>query len=224
GAPNRPLSLLDVIPQGQTDGNAVEYSREEAGSSNNAGGKADGSALDDSKLDLAQVTDPIRNVGTYLRVSHGIIEDNAAPASFIDHRLMQMADAALERGIITGTGNSGTLGGFAATKRTVAFTGETGEAMQETINRMKYAVYGAEYVPDFVIVSPGDWGALERGDLAGMTGALNYLGQGLVPHLWGVPVVASPHVADDTGIVGSSTGCMLLNRSGIAVQAYEQDA
>jgi hypothetical protein len=39
---------------------------------------------------------------------------------------------------------------------------ETGEIALDSLNRAKYAIIGADYMPNVIILNPADWGAIER--------------------------------------------------------------
>ena len=100
----------------------------------------------------------------------------------------------------------------------------------DAANRAKYQVTGSDYIADVFIVNPEDWGRMERkkvgsGDdrYVGADGAINYIQGGLVPTLWGLPVVLSNSLAAGTFICTSVAALMYWDRQQTTVEIFDQN-
>lgn len=220
----RALRVQDIIPQNVTTGNAVEYVRELA-FTNSAAETAEADAKPQSSLTFALETAPVRTIAHYLRLSKQIREDAPALAGYIDLRLRYGVDLRKENQIIGGTGTGQNLKGITANGNYTAFSPTAGETELDSLNRMKYKVVAADYVPTGIIINPTTWGGIERikgdDDHYVIGNPLNPYG----PNLWGLPVVVSNAVTAGKAIVaGFDMAMMVWNRQGTIVEIFEQDA
>lgn len=227
----RALSVLDFVPMGATASNQIEYTREASWTSN-AAETAEGLAKPQSDLTFELISDPVRTIAHWLKVSKQVMDDAPALSSYIDRRLRHGVRQKLQRQILQGNGTSPNISGLNQTGRHTDFTPSTGENQFDSINRAKYAVIGADYQPNFIMLNPADWGAMERlkvgsSDdryLAGSAqAALSYIQNGLVPLIWGLPVVASNDVESGKFFLGDSNAMQLFMRQGATVEMFEQD-
>lgn len=229
GGAFRALGLLDFVPQGVTSSNSVEYTRESSWT-NDAGETKEGASKPESDLTFELVNSPVRTIAHWIKVSKQVMDDAPALASYIDRRLRHGVLVRLQNQIVAGNGTSPNLSGILDSGNFTSVTAATGDHALDFANRLKYAVIGADYAPSFYLINPADWGAMERlkkgtGDESyiGAEGAISYLQNGLIPMLWGLPVVASNSVTQGQLVCAASDAMMLWNRQGVAVEMYEQD-
>lgn len=227
--PFRSLNLLDFIPTGVTGSNLIEYTKDDA-FTNNAAETADNTTKPESDQTFTLVSAPVRTIAHWIKVSKQVMDDAPAVATYIDRRLRHGVLNRLQSQIVNGSGSAPDLAGILASGNSTEVTAESGDNGLDFANRLKYAVIAAEYAPSVYFINPADWGALERlkvgtGDASyiGANGAINYLQSGLVPTLWGLPVVASNAIPAGTLICAASDAMMLWQRSGVVVEAFEQD-
>lgn len=225
----RALNLLDFVPQGVTSSNSVEYTKESSWT-NDAAETKEGGSKPESDLTFELVNAPVRTIAHWIKVSKQVMDDAPALASYIDRRLRNGVLVRLQAQIVAGDGTSPNLSGILDSGNYTSLTAGTGDNALDFANRLKYAVIAADYVPSFFLVNPTNWGAIERlkkgtGDASyiGAEGAISYLQNGLVPLLWGLPVVASNSVTAGQLICAASDAMMLWNRQGVAVEMFEQD-
>lgn len=227
----RALSVLDFVPMGATASNQIEYTRE-ASWTNNAAETAEGGSKPQSDLTFELISDPVRTIAHWLKVSKQVMDDAPALSSYIDRRLRHGVRQKLQRQILRGNGTAPNITGLDQTGRHTDFTPSSGDNQFDSINRAKYAVIGADYQPNFIMLNPADWGAMERlkvgsSDdryLAGSANAaLSYIQNGLVPLIWGLPVVASNDVESGKFFLGDSNAMQLFMRQGATVEMFEQD-
>ena len=229
GGAFRALNLLDFVPQGMTSSNSVEYTRELSWT-NDAAETAEGGAKPESDLTFELVNAPVRTIAHWIKVSKQVLDDAPALASYVDRRLRHGVQVRLQNQIVAGNGTSPNLSGILDSGNYTAVTAATGDNALDFANRLKYAVIGADYAPSFFLVNPTDWGAMERlkkgtsdDSYIGAEGAIGYLQNGLVPLLWGLPVVMSNSITSGQMICAASDAMMLWNRQGVAVEMFEQD-
>lgn len=225
----RGLSILDFVPRGTTGSNAIEYTKE--GTFTNAAAEtAEAGQKPETDLTFTLENAPVRTIAHILKLSKQIMDDAPAVASYADRRLAYGVRLRLEQQIINGNNTAPNLGGVLAAGNSTATAVGAATNFFDYANTLKYAVIGADYQPDFYWVNPADWSAAEmvkRGSAdaayVAASGAVSYTADGLVPRLWGLPVVASNSVPVGTVVAGSSDAMMLWERQGVTVEMFEQD-
>ena len=227
--PFRQLTVLPTVQRGQTTSNVVYYSRELAWT-NNAAETAENTTKPESDLTFEEVTENVRTIPHFIKVSKQALDDSTFLASYIDRRMSHGVRQHIESQIINGDGTGVNLSGWLATGNSVETVTTGLDTIYDVINKMKYEIIGADYVADYVYFNPQDWAKVETtkrgtGDNAyvGASGAVTYVNNGLTPLLWGLPVVASNAVPVGTAIVKSRDADMYLSRNDTIVEMFEQD-
>jgi len=229
GGAFRGLRILDAIPQGVATGNTVHYTRELL-FTNNAAEKAEGTQKPESVLTFEGVDVPVRTIAHFLKVSKQVLDDAPALQSYIDSRMRYGVQLRVEQQIVNGNGTSPNLSGILDSGNYTVLTANSADNDLDFANRAKYAVIASDYMPSFYMINPADWGRIERlkkgtGDASyiGAEGAVAYLQNGLVPTLWGLPVIASNSVPASTLVCMSSDAVMFWNRQGTTVEIFDQN-
>ena len=224
----RALNLLDFVQTGTTGSNQIEYTRE-ASFTDGAAETAEGAVKPESDVTFELVNDPVRTIAHWLKASKQVMDDAPMLASYIDQRLAHGVRRRLQSQILNGNGTAPNLAGLSATGRSTAFTPTASELALDALNRAKYLVIAADYQPNFILLNPADWGALERVKVTGGEyiasggAALSYINGGMTPLVWGLPVVASNDVTAGNFFLGDSSAMQLFMRQGVAVEMFEQD-
>jgi HK97 family phage major capsid protein len=221
----RSLRLRDLIPQGTTTSNAVEYTKELL-FTNNAAETAEGAQKPESVLTFELASAPVATIAHFLKVSKQVLEDATALQSYIDTRLRYGVELRYDNQILNGNGSGQNISGVLDSGNYTAFTPETGDNQLDSINRAIEQVITADYAPTGIILSPADWHAIERlkvgtsddryivGDPTGVMG----------PMLWGLPVVVTNNLASGKLVVAAfDIAYQVWNRSGTVVEIFEQD-
>lgn len=221
----RMLRVSDILPQGTTTSNAVEYVRELA-FTNNAAETNEGVKKPESSLTFELVNAPVKTIAHWLKASKQVLEDAPALQSYIDTRLRYGVEYRWDAQLLNGDGTSPNLSGLTDSGNYTAFTPLTGENALDSINRAIYAVYAADYAPTAIIMNPADWGAIERIKVSGSdnryvvgnpTGVLG-------PVLWGLPVIVTNAMTQGKFMVAAfDIVAQVWNRSGTVVEMFEQD-
>lgn len=227
----RQLTVLDAIPMGATGSNQIEYTRENV-FTNNAAETAEGGSKPQSVNTFQLISDPVRTIAHWLKLSKQVLDDAPALQSYVDRRLRHGLRQRLETQILTGNGTSPNIEGLSASGRHTAFTPTSGENQFESLNRAKYAVAGADYMANAIFINPADWGAMERlktgitnddSFLASDGAAMSYVNNGLQPMIWGLPVIASNAVTSGKFYLLDTNAIQMFMRQGATVEMFEQD-
>lgn len=230
GGAFRQLRIMDVIPKGAASGNTIHYTRENL-FTNNAAERAEGVLKPESVLTFEGVDAPVRTIAHFLKVSKQVLDDAPALQSYIDTRLRYGVNLRIEQQVLNGNGTSPNLSGILDTGNFTSLTAATDDNDFDFANRAKYTVIASDYMPSAYLINPADWGRMERlkvgvtGDARyiGADGVVGYLQGGLVPTLWGLPVIASNSVPAGTLVCLSSDATMFWQRQGTVVEIFDQN-
>lgn len=226
GGASRMLKISEILPQGVTASNTVEYTKELL-FTNNAAETNEGVASTESVLTFDLANAFVASIRTHLYASKQVLDDAPMLASYIDTRLRYASDVRLDTQLLTGNGTSPNISGMLDTGNFTAFTPTTGENALDGINRGIEAVFLADYAPTAIILNPADWFAIERLKVNAGTDDRYIIGNpstGLMPVLWGYPVIVSNAMTAGQFLVASfDIAYQQWNRAGTTVQAYEQD-
>lgn len=222
GGAFRALNLLDLVPTGTATGNTVHYTRELT-FTNSAAETAEGAQKPESTLTFEGVDVPVRTIPHFLKVSKQVLDDAPALESYIDRRLSYGVRKKLEEQIINGDGTSPNISGMLDTGNFTSLTAASGDDNFDFANKAKYKVIDSDYQADFYLINPADWGKMERTINATSGDAVGYLQNGLIPTLWGMPVITSNSVPAGKLICASSDAMMYWNRQNATVEIFDQN-
>jgi len=231
GGAFRPLTVVDLLPRGETGSNQVHYTRETAWS-NGAAETAEGATKQEATLTFAGIDAPVRTVAHWIKTSVQVLEDAPALQAYIDGRMKHGVEQRLEEQVIAGDGTDSNMSGLTDTGNHTDLTVVTGDNDLDAASRAKYQVIGADFQPSLYIVNPEDWGRMERKrtgissdetPVAGAGNATKYLADGMQPMLWGLPVAISKSMPEGEFICMSRDAVMLWDRQLAAVEFFAQD-
>lgn len=227
GGAFRQLRVRDILNTGVATGNTVHYTRELT-FTNNAAETAEAAQKPETVLTFEGVDTPVRTIAHFLKVSKQVLDDAPALQSYIDRRLRYGVEIRMEQQIINGNGTSPNLSGMLDSGNFTSLTAASGDTDFDFANKAKYKVIESDYMADYYLINPADWGVMERikttdGEYIGSTSAIGYLQNGLVPTLWGLPVIASNSVPQGTLIAGARDASMFWQRQGTTVEIFDQN-
>lgn len=213
------LQLLDVIPQGATNGNMVTGVREDT-FTNAANTVTQGSAKPQTTLSFAQVNVPIQTIAHYVKASSQLLQDSAAAATYIDTRLRYGLNLALENQVMTGNSAAPNLSGLTFSGNYTAYTPSANtDTVYDAIIHMKYTLMANGFQADTVVVNASDWATLltvKGTDNVYAFGA-PALASGVNP--LGLRVVISPSISAGNIMVAQfETAAMLWKRQDATVE------
>ena len=231
--PNSVISLFDQI---ETDQNAYSY-LEETTFTNNAAEAAEGATVGECALAFTEQSESIRKMGVFLPVTDELLSDVSGIQGYINSRLQTMIKLRLDSQLLSGDGTAPNLEGLLdagkASVGSTAFGSYSGN-----LGRIG-ALYGAitdirvnAFVePDAIVMHPNDWNSVVT-DLTGFAGdatagyaanvplfiASGAMGNAPVASIWGLKVVATTAIPENTVLVGKFGGgdaAQVVMRNGI---------
>ncbi|WP_443690413.1 phage major capsid protein [Pseudomonas sp.] len=219
-APQRRLTIRDLLAPGATGSNAVEYVRE-TGFTNNAAIVGEGLAKPYSELTFALENANVRTIAHLFKGSRQILDDAAALQSYIDARARYGLLLAEEAQLLYGNGTGNNLHGIIPQAQAYAAPiGITVEAAQR-IDRIRLALLQAtlaEFPSTGIVLNPIDWAAIELLKDGEGRYIIGKPQEGTSPRLWNLPVVETQAIVQDQFLVGSfNLAAQIFDRMGIEV-------
>ncbi len=215
GAPERKLTIRDLLMPGRMDGNALEFVQE-TGFTNSAAPVAEGAKKPESDLKFDLKTTTAKVIAHYMKASRQILDDASQLQSYIDGRLRYGLAFKEEQQILNGDGTGQNLLGIIP--QATAYVRPTGvtttaESKLDTLRFAMLQAILAEYPASGHVLNPIDWAAIETlKDTSGQYIIGNPQG-GLNPTLWGLPVAETQAIAAGKFLTGAfSMGAQLFDR------------
>jgi HK97 family phage major capsid protein len=226
----RSLNVLDLIPTGTTTSDVIKFGKENT-ITNAAAETAQGADAPESTITYTSETENVEIIPTQIKVAKQALRDAPMLQSSINARLGHMVRHRLQTQIISGNGTAPNLSGLETTGNHTDFTAATGESVLDAINRMKYAIVGADYEANLAILNPADWGVVERTKTAtsnedyayGNGNGITYVNNGLMALAWGLPVALTNDLTSGRGIVMDRFACQVFMRENLSISMSDSD-
>ena len=220
--PNAVIGLFDQI---ESDQNAFAY-LEETTFTNNAAEAAEGAAVGEAALAFTEQTEAIRKIGVFIPVTDELLSDVNGIQGYVNSRLQTMLKLRLDGQLISGNGTAPNLEGLLdAGKSSVgssdfnSYNGNLGRigAIYNAITDIRVNSFTE---PDAIVMHPSDWNQIVTSvgaDFAGTSSAgyaeksplfvaAGGMGAGPMAQIWGVKVVPTTAIANNTVLVGRFGG------------------
>lgn len=219
-APQRRLTIRDLVAPGTTGSNAVEYVRE-TGFTNNAAIVGEGLAKPYSELTFALENANVRTIAHLFKGSRQILDDAAALQSYIDARARYGLLLAEEAQLLYGNGTGNNLKGIIPQAQAYAPPAGIVVAAEQRIDRIRLALLQAmlaEFPSTGIVLNPIDWAAIELLKDGEGRYIIGKPQDGTAPRLWNLPVVETQAIVQDQFLVGAfSLAAQIYDRMGIEV-------
>lgn len=215
------LRVRDLLAWGRTVSNAIEFFREKA-FTNSAAGVAELAAKPQSDITFEAVSTPVVTIAHWVKASRQILADVPQLQSYINTRLMYGLKLKEEAQLLNGAGTGGTLKGLIP--QATAYSAPEGVTVESEnkMDRLRLAILQAElagYPADGIVLSLADWTAIELSKDANKNYLIANPFGGIVPTLWGRPVVSSASMANNKFLVGAfGSSVQGFDREDISVQ------
>lgn len=220
----RRMTIRDLLAQGSTSSNIVEYEKE-VGFTNSAAPVAEGSVKPESNVQYEDATAPVRTIAHWMRASVQVLADAPALRSIIDQRLRYGLAFVEEQQILNGDGSGQNLSGLVteATAYSAAFTPTSATAI-DTLRLAALQVTLAEYGATGFVLNPTDWARIELTKDSQNRYIIGNPQSQLAPTLWGLPVVATQAMTVDKFLTGAfNMGAQIFDRQNATVEASTED-
>lgn len=223
GGAFKPLTVYESLAHAPASGNTVEGIRE-ASWTNSAAEVSEGTLKPESDLTFEPHDYPVRTIAHWLKVSKNLLSDSAAVASYIDNRLTYGVMERVDRQLMVGNGTAPNLSGILDSGNYTVYTPTSDDNLIDAINRAKWQLWAAGWIPDQVYVNPADWGAMElqKGSdghyLNGLPGVM------LTTNPFNVRVIPSPFVTPGQFAIGAFNRAVTVwDRQSVVVEAGYAD-
>jgi HK97 family phage major capsid protein len=223
GGAFKPLTIYGSLPHAPASGNSVEGIRE-ASFTNSAAEVAEGALKPESDLTFEPHDYPVRTIPHWLKVSKNLLADAPAVAAYIDNRLTYGVMERVDRQLMVGNGTSPNLSGILDSGNYTVYTPTSDDNLIDAINRAKWQLWAAGWVPDNAYVNPQDWGDMElqKGSdghyLNGLPGVM------LNTNPFNVRIIPSPFVPRGQFAIGAFARAVTVwDRQSVTVEAGYAD-
>jgi HK97 family phage major capsid protein len=232
----RELTLLDLIPTGQTTSNTIEYVKEKT-FTNAAATVAEATATTgtsglkpESTLEFEETSVSVRTIAHWIPVTNAMLADAPQIRSVIENRLIYGLNQELEDQILSGDGNApNMLGILASGLQTLGLAagatyGGTATVIDAAFAAMLQVQVTGLARPNGFVFHPVDWAAVRLSRENASTGTLGGYQFGPpsaagAATLWGRPVVESLGMTANTLLTGDfQLGCQLFDREQSAIK------
>jgi HK97 family phage major capsid protein len=213
----RPLRIRDVVTQGQTSSDTVEFVRVTT-ETNNTAPVAEATSTSggvgvkpESDLAFEKVTTPVKTIAHWIAATNRALSDAGQLRTLIDEFLRYGLEEELEDQMMTGDGTGENFTGISNISGTQSQSWDTDILTTLRKAKTKVRLVG-RMMPTAYLLHPNDWQTI---DLLQDNEARYYFGgparEG-TPTLWGLPVVESEAVPEGFGYVGDFRQCVLWDR------------
>lgn len=218
GLPQRPLTVRDLLAQGQTGSNAIEFAVQTART--NAAAPVPETTRkpeSDYKWDLKSF--PVRTIAHLVKASRQILDDAPGLRSTIDAEMRYGIQLTEENQLLMGDGTGANILGLVP--QASAYNGAFPVTGETAIDRLRLAALQGvlAFLPmDGYVLNPTDWARIET-IKDGMGRYLIGDPQGrIVPQLWNLPVSPSFAMPVGTFLTGAfKTAAQIFDRMAIEV-------
>jgi HK97 family phage major capsid protein len=230
--PVRQPRIVDLLTVTTTESNLIEYSAMIT-RTDVAAPTAKGTAYSDATYEWELREAPVRDIGQGIPAHRSELADQGQLEALLGTLLSVGVELALEDEVVSGDGTGQHLTGILETDginsvfRDVTTPERRVETLHRAITRERLTLFGE---PDGMVLHPTDYEEtiFEKTSSTGgyvWIGALSGLASGTPTQLWGKPVVITPAVPQNTGIVGNfKLGATVYMRAGVSVRASDSHA
>ncbi|RRW48569.1 phage major capsid protein, HK97 family [Pseudomonas luteola] len=221
-SPQRPLTLLDMLPSIPVTTGVFEYLQLEGYSNNAAFQIQEGQQKAEASMPTTVTQAQVATIAHWIQASAQVIDDAPALTQQIGNLLRYGLLAKLESAIVAGSGGQGQIKGLI--EQSVLFVPPAPAAAADAVGQAVTALQANGWNPGLIVLNPSDWFAIasEREEGKGQY----VLGSPRDPAplaLWGVPVVTTPSLGVGTALVLDPDQVAILDRMQPTLLASRDD-
>jgi HK97 family phage major capsid protein len=226
GVANRPLRVRDLLMQGRTNSNAIQYVQE-TGFTNAAATVSEtaGSTKPQSDLQFALQTSNVTTIAHWVQATRQILDDVPQLQSYINGRLQYGLGFVEDNQLLNGAGTGTDLNGIytAAT----AMTDQGIVSSPTKIDVLRAAILQATLAnlpATGIVLHPQDWFTIETAKDSQARYLVGDPQNRIQPRLWGLPVVETLAMTAGNLLVGSfEMGAQIFDRMDARVEISTED-
>ena len=225
---NRKVHLSDILPGGNVGpGNTFTFMRENGNGEGAIAPVAEGAMKPQIDLDLIEATVNVETIAGWLRVTRKAMNNIPGFISFLQSRLPEKFQRALDNQILYGNGSTPNLKGILTAGNFVASTSTSTVLIEKLIDDVATLEDTYERDATGILIRPVEYYGFFKNKA---TGSGEYdLPEGVTfvngqLYLFGIPVWASTAVNANDYVVGDfNMGAQLLTQEGMRIEFFEQD-
>jgi HK97 family phage major capsid protein len=229
-APQRMMTIRDLMPVGRTSSNLVQYTKENV-FTNSAGPQYTSPARENVTKPESGITFTLANAAVvtlahWIPVSRQVLDDAPQLQSYINGRLMYGLKLEEEDQILNGDGDGSNISGILDSGNYTAYNRTTtGDTEIDVIRRAITQAQLSEYMVDAIVLNPEDWEDIELQKASDLHYIWANPAIAAGPQLWGRRVVTTNSIAAGKFLVGAfGMGAQIWDRQDAAVQiSFEND-
>lgn len=218
-------TVADLLSQSTTDLGEIPYLLEDT-LTNAATTVAEGSAKPEATWDWSQQKALVKKIAVTSKVSDELLSDVPQIRAYIDNRLRYFVEITEDAQILTGDGIGANLTGILATSgiQTQPLGADTKlDSIRKAITKVQSVGF---FAPDGIVMHPNDWEEISllkdanNQYYAGGPFFAPYGNGGFIQfqRLWGLPVVVTTSMTQNTVLVGAfKMGGQLIRRKGLTL-------
>lgn len=244
----RELTVRDLVTKGQTGSDTVEYVRVTS-KTNNAAPTAEAANADpgaisgaspgpytvaaasgvkpESAMALEVVSAAVKTIAHWIPITKRAASDAPQVRTLVDNFLRYGLNEELEDQILSGSGSGENFTGILNTSG-ISTVGSAGTDLDAIVDAIKTVRHTGRRRPTAVVFHPNDW--YSTGFLLAKDGDQRYLvgdpraSVDQLNQLWGLQVVVSDAMTENTALVGDFRQAVLWEREGVSLMVSDQHA
>jgi len=225
----RRLFIEDLLASGTISTNNWPYIQELNPRSTETGVSSVSEGQDKPEIDLAMQRQdaPVRKIAGWKSFVDEVLDDAPGLRTYVDGRLMYMADLAAEDQILNGNGAAPDLRGILNTSG-VQSQGLITNGTADPASTIAMAIAKIELVdgyPDGIAMNPTDFWTMETRRTTSSGEYDDMINGVVIDRVWGLRVVRTRALAAGLALVGDyAQGAMVLHRQEAAIRVSDQHA
>jgi HK97 family phage major capsid protein len=214
--------VRDMLPQGQTSSNMIEYPQEKAAQLN-ADYQIEGALKAQSDLSFEMKQAPIVTLAHWILASRQVLDDVPQLQSYINTRMIYGLRMKEDAELLAGDGAAGHIAGL-ITQASVYAPADAAWNTADNVRMMMAQIQAQFYQPTLAVLNPLDWAALQL--LKDGNGGYLF-GSPLAPvspRLWNLDVSATYAMPQGNALVGDGRQAMVWDRQALTVEVSREDS
>lgn len=216
--PERDLVVADLPSTTETTQNAVKY-MEETTATKAATEIAEAATYPEAAFVLTERSSPVQKIAVFIPVTDEQFEDEPRARDYINNRLIRAVRERFDLQLLVGNGTSPNLRGIlnvVGINTQAKGADPTFDAVYKGLTLNRFTGFAE---PDAIVAHPNDWSDIRLTRTADGIYILGNPGDAGVERLWGLPVVVTPAITENTMLIGAFRAYSeIALRSGVQVQ------
>lgn len=219
----RPIQVIDTLPMRRTSENSIKFMKETT-LTNNAAAATESGAAGEAALAFTETSSTIERVAVFLPVTQIQLDDEPGLEDILNERLTYMVLTKLDGYCMTGTGTPPQIYGLstlASVQTQARGTDNEFDAIHKAITLVRVT---GRANPNVIYMHSGDWQQIRLLRTADGVYILGNPSDAVQPRLWGLPVVVTETLSENTALVGDTSFATLVMRSGVDIAVSDSHA